>query len=149
VNARALDRHVAAPADRQGKKTRCSANTAAMATIGGAALANQRPVPVGPGGKASPGLPDPATLESVVLPSIHEARAEHVSRFVAWLRAAAANVVVLEGGSARRSAATANKHLAASLSFYDYHAWGGVVLAMRWSSGGARAVVATSPSSTT
>ena len=58
-----------------------------------------------------------------------EARAEHVSRFVAWLRAPADNVVVLEGGSARRSAATVNKHLAALFSFYDYHARNGVALA--------------------
>ena len=58
-----------------------------------------------------------------------EARAEHVSRFVAWLRAPAANVLVLEGGSARRSPATVNKHLAALFSFYDYHARNGVALA--------------------
>jgi integrase len=58
-----------------------------------------------------------------------EARAEHVSRFVAWLRAPADNVVVLEGGSARRSAATVNKHLAALFSFYDYHARNGIPLA--------------------
>lgn len=58
-----------------------------------------------------------------------EVRAEHVSRFVAWLRAPADNVVVLEGGSARRSAATVNKHLAALFSFYDYHARNGVALA--------------------
>ena len=57
------------------------------------------------------------------------ARAEHVSRFVAWLRAPAGNVVVLEEGSARRSAATVNKHLAALFSFYDYHARNGVALA--------------------
>ncbi len=57
------------------------------------------------------------------------ARAEHVSRFVAWLRAPAGNVVVLEGGSARRSAATVNKHLAALFSFYDYQARNGVALA--------------------
>jgi integrase len=48
---------------------------------------------------------------------------------VAWLRAPADNVVVLEGGSARRSAATVNKHLAALFSFYDYHARNGVTLA--------------------
>jgi integrase len=48
---------------------------------------------------------------------------------VAWLRAPADNVVVLEGGSARRSAATVNKHLAALFSFYDYHARNGVALA--------------------
>jgi site-specific recombinase XerD len=58
-----------------------------------------------------------------------EARAEHVSRFVAWLRAPAPNVVVLEGGSARRSAPTVNRHLAALFSFYDYHARNGVALA--------------------
>jgi integrase/recombinase XerD len=58
-----------------------------------------------------------------------EAKAEHVSRFVAWLRAPADNVVVLEGGSARRSAATVNKHLAALFSFYDYHARNGIPLA--------------------
>jgi integrase len=58
-----------------------------------------------------------------------EVKAEHVSRFVAWLRAPADNVVVLEGGSARRSAATVNKHLAALFSFYDYHARNGVTLA--------------------
>jgi integrase/recombinase XerD len=58
-----------------------------------------------------------------------EARAEHVSRFVAWLRAPAANVVVLEGGSARRAPSTVNKHLAALFSFYDYHARNGVPLA--------------------
>ncbi|MGH9286115.1 MAG: tyrosine-type recombinase/integrase, partial [Acidimicrobiales bacterium] len=58
-----------------------------------------------------------------------EAAAEHVSRFVAWLRAPADNVVVLEGGSARRAAATVNRHLAALFSFYDYHARNGVALA--------------------
>lgn len=57
------------------------------------------------------------------------AKVEHVSRFVAWLRAPAANVVVLEGGDARRCAATVNKHLAALFSFYDYHARNGVALA--------------------
>ena len=57
------------------------------------------------------------------------ARAEHVSRFVAWLRSPAANVVVLESGSARRSPATVNRHLAGLFSFYDYHARNGVELA--------------------
>ena len=56
-------------------------------------------------------------------------RAEHVSRFVAWLRAPAQNVVVLEGGDARRTAATVNRHLAALFSFYGYHARNGVGLA--------------------
>jgi integrase len=70
-------------------------------------------------------------FEFLCIVEVHwdEASAEHVSRFVAWLRAPADNVVVLEGGSARRSAATVNKHLAALFSFYDYHARGGVALA--------------------
>ena len=66
---------------------------------------------------------------SLVGVGFDEARAEHVSRFVAWLRAPADNVVVLDGGSARRAPATVNKHLAALFSFYDYHARNGVVLA--------------------
>ena len=66
---------------------------------------------------------------SLVGVGFDEARAEHVSRFVAWLRTPADNVVVLEGGPARRAAATVNKHLAALFSFYDYHARNGVVLA--------------------
>jgi integrase len=58
-----------------------------------------------------------------------QARAEHVSRFVAWLRSPAPNVVVLESGSARRSPATVNRHLAGLFSFYDYHSRNGVPLA--------------------
>lgn len=58
-----------------------------------------------------------------------EARAEHVSRFVAWLRAPAPNVVVLGEAGARRSAPTVNRHLAALFSLYDYHARNGVGLA--------------------
>ena len=58
-----------------------------------------------------------------------QARADHVSRFVAWLRAPAPNVVVLDGGSARRSPATVNRHLAGLFSFYDYQARNGVELA--------------------
>ncbi len=58
-----------------------------------------------------------------------QAKAEHVSRFVAWLRAPADNVVVLEGGTGRRAPSTVNKHLAALFSFYDYHARNGVALA--------------------
>ena len=54
---------------------------------------------------------------------------EHVSRFVAWLRAPADNVTVLVGGSGRCGPATVNKHLAALFSFYDYQARNGVVLA--------------------
>jgi integrase/recombinase XerD len=58
-----------------------------------------------------------------------QAKADHVSRFVAWLRAPAPNVVVLEGGSARRGPATVNRHLAGLFSFYDYQARNGVGLA--------------------
>jgi integrase/recombinase XerD len=58
-----------------------------------------------------------------------EAKVELVSRFVAWLRAPADNVLVLADGSARRGPATLNRHLAALFSFYDYHARNGVELA--------------------
>lgn len=47
---------------------------------------------------------------------------EDVSRFVAWLRAPAENVVVLDGGTARRSPATVNRYLAGVFAFYDHHA---------------------------
>src|SRR5712692_4917396 len=57
------------------------------------------------------------------------ARAEHVSRFVGWLRAPADNVMVLEGGSSRRCPATINRHRSAVFSCYDYHARNGVGLA--------------------
>lgn len=40
------------------------------------------------------------------------ATVDDVARFVAWLRAPAENVAVLEGGSARCSPATLNRHLA-------------------------------------
>lgn len=56
-----------------------------------------------------------------------EAKVEHVSRFVAWLRALAENVTVLEGGTSRCSPATVNRHLAALFSFYQ--ACNGVALA--------------------
>jgi integrase/recombinase XerD len=52
-----------------------------------------------------------------------------VSRFVAWLRAPAANVVVLETGAGRRAPSSVNRHLAALFSFYDHHARAGVDLA--------------------
>jgi integrase/recombinase XerD len=58
-----------------------------------------------------------------------EVTVEHVSRFVAWLRAPAENVTVLEGGDARCAAATVNRHLAALFSFYDYQARNGLALA--------------------
>ena len=44
------------------------------------------------------------------------ATVDHVARFVAWPRAPAENVAVLEGGSARCSPATLNRHLAALFS---------------------------------
>ena len=54
---------------------------------------------------------------------------EDVSRFVAWLRAPADNVIVLDDTVAVRSAATVNRHLAALFGFYDFHARCGVGLA--------------------
>ena len=54
---------------------------------------------------------------------------EAVSRFVAWLRAPADNVIVLDDATAVRSAATVNRHLAALFGFYDFHARSGVHLA--------------------
>ncbi|MGH3287279.1 MAG: tyrosine-type recombinase/integrase [Streptosporangiaceae bacterium] len=58
-----------------------------------------------------------------------EAGVEQVSRFVAWLRAPAANVIVLDAGEAARTPATVNRHLAAVFGFYDFHARAGVGLA--------------------
>lgn len=60
---------------------------------------------------------------------VDAARVEHVSRFVAWLRAPAENVIVFEGGQGRCSPVTVNRHLAALFCFYDYRARNGVVLA--------------------
>lgn len=61
--------------------------------------------------------------------TVDEAAVEHVSRFVAWLRAPADNVAVLDGGTGRCAPATVNRHLAALFSFYDYRARNGVTLA--------------------
>lgn len=58
-----------------------------------------------------------------------DAGVEDVARFVSWLRAPAENVIVLETGTGRRSAATVNRHLAALFGFYDHHARAGVSLA--------------------
>lgn len=58
-----------------------------------------------------------------------DAGVEDVARFVAWLRAPAENVIVLETGAGQRSAATVNRHLAAVFGFYDFHARAGVGLA--------------------
>ena len=52
---------------------------------------------------------------------------EDVSRFVAWLRAPADNVIVFDDTAAVRSAATVNRHLAALFGFYDFHARNGGV----------------------
>jgi len=57
-----------------------------------------------------------------------EASVEDVGRFVAWLRAPASNVVVLDAGTARRSPATVNRYLAAVFGLYDHHARAGVGL---------------------
>jgi integrase/recombinase XerD len=56
-------------------------------------------------------------------------RVDDVARFVAWLRAPADNVIVLEAGTARRSAATVNRHLSAVFGFYEHHARSGVKVA--------------------
>ena len=52
-----------------------------------------------------------------------------VAQFVGWLRAPAENVVVLDAGAARRAPATVNRHLAAVLGLYDYHARSGLPVA--------------------
>lgn len=58
-----------------------------------------------------------------------DAVVEDVSGFVTWLRAPAANVIVLDASAARRAEATVNRHLAAVFGFYDFHARNGVRLA--------------------
>lgn len=57
------------------------------------------------------------------------ASVDDVARFVSWLRAPAANVIVLENGTGRRSPATVNRHLAGVFGFYDHKARIGVGLA--------------------
>ena len=54
---------------------------------------------------------------------------EDVSRFLVWLRVPADNVIVLDGGAARRCETTVNRHLAAVFGFYNFHARSGVELA--------------------
>ena len=69
------------------------------------------------------------------------ARIDDVSRFVAWLRAPADNVVVLATGTARRKPSTVNRHLAAVFDFYDHQARSGIGLAgdlMAWRRAGGR-----------
>ena len=56
------------------------------------------------------------------------ATVEDVSGFVIWLRAPAANVIVLDASAARRAESTVNRHLAAVFGFYDFHARNGVTL---------------------
>jgi len=58
-----------------------------------------------------------------------EVSVDDVARFVSWLRAPAPNVIVLAGGTARRSPATVNRHLAAIFGFYEHHARSGVKVA--------------------
>lgn len=57
------------------------------------------------------------------------AAVEDVSGFVTWLRAPAANVIVLDASASRRAESTVNRHLAAVFGFYDFHARNGVALA--------------------
>lgn len=54
---------------------------------------------------------------------------EDVSRFVTWLRAPAANVIVVDASATRCAESTVNRHLAAVFGFYDFHARDGVALA--------------------
>lgn len=54
---------------------------------------------------------------------------DDVGRFVAWLRAPAPNVIVLDGGTGLRSPATVNRHLTAVFGFYEHHARTGVDVA--------------------
>src|SRR5207247_8042019 len=58
-----------------------------------------------------------------------DAGVEDMARFVSWLRAPAANVIVMETGTGRRSAATVNRHLAGVFGFCDHHARSGVGVA--------------------
>lgn len=56
---------------------------------------------------------------------------EEVSRFVAWLRAPADNVVAIDGSASRLAARTVNRHLSGLFGFYDYQARRGVDLSAR------------------
>jgi len=51
-----------------------------------------------------------------------EVGVEDVARFVAWLRAPAANVIVLADGRGARRPASVNRYLAGVFGFYDHHA---------------------------
>jgi integrase/recombinase XerD len=61
--------------------------------------------------------------------SWQEVGIEDVARFVAWLRAPADNVIVLQAGCGTRSAATVNRYLAGVFGFYDHHARAGLGVA--------------------
>jgi integrase len=64
---------------------------------------------------------------------------DEVGRFVSWLRAPAAGVIVIDAGVARRAATTVNRHLAAVFGLYDFHARRGVGIAAElvdWRRGG-------------
>ena len=81
--------------------------------------------------------------------AVDEVTVEHVSRFVAWLRAPAENVTVLAGGAGRCGPATVNKHLAALFSFYDWQAVTGWWWRSRWWRGGGSTEAATGRSCST
>ena len=53
-------------------------------------------------------------------------RVEDISRFVAWPRARADNVIVFDDTAAVRSAAAVNRHLGALFGFYDLRAPSGL-----------------------
>jgi len=64
---------------------------------------------------------------------------EDVGRFLSWLRSPAEGVVLLNDTSARRSAATVNRHLAAVFGLYDFQVRQGVAVAtelVSWRRGG-------------
>ena len=64
---------------------------------------------------------------------------EDVGRFVSWLRAPAAGVIVIDAEAAGRAPATVNRHLAAVFGLYDFHARRGVRVASElvdWRRGG-------------
>ena len=54
---------------------------------------------------------------------------EALGEFTAWLRAPAENVIVLEHGTAARTASSVNRTLSAVFGFYEFHARSGVPLA--------------------
>jgi len=77
-----------------------------------------------------------------------DAGVEDVARFVAWLRAPAENVIVLETGAGQRSAATVNRHLAAVFGFMIITPAAGWVSPPAWSPGAGSAAAPASHSCT-